>query len=122
MDWHNTDSESSDTEPEVVGTCFISEEEADRNYELAGTCVDEPKDEINLEQHGYLLNDDVHLLILEVMKETRLGFELADFQMLSPSFVPRAPTTPTFSVLMPKYFMSLAVGITSGVWVWSGKT
>ena len=29
---------------------------------------------------------------------------------------------PDFSVLMLKYFMSLAVGITSGFWVWSGKT
>lgn len=29
---------------------------------------------------------------------------------------------PDFSVLMLKYFMNLAVGITSGFWVWSGKT
>nr|CAD7197070.1 unnamed protein product [Timema douglasi] len=29
---------------------------------------------------------------------------------------------PLYSVLMLKYFMSLAVGITSGVWIWSGKT
>jgi len=29
---------------------------------------------------------------------------------------------PDFSVLMLKYFMSLAVGITSGFWIWSGKT
>ena len=34
-------------------------------------------------QHAHLLNDNVHMLILEVMEETRLGFELADFQMLS---------------------------------------
>lgn len=31
-------------------------------------------------------------------------------------------TTPLYSVLMLKYFMALAVGITSGVWIWSGKT
>lgn len=31
-------------------------------------------------------------------------------------------TTPMYSVLMLKYFMTLAVGITSGVWIWSGKT
>ena len=29
---------------------------------------------------------------------------------------------PDFSVFMLKYFMCLVVGITSGVWVWSGKT
>lgn len=29
---------------------------------------------------------------------------------------------PSYSVLMLKYFMALAVGITSGVWIWSGKT
>ncbi|KAL7297104.1 hypothetical protein TKK_0009526 [Trichogramma kaykai] len=29
---------------------------------------------------------------------------------------------PIYSVLMLKYFMALAVGITSGVWIWSGKT
>nr|XP_012144415.1 PREDICTED: frizzled-2-like [Megachile rotundata] len=31
-------------------------------------------------------------------------------------------TRPLYSVLMLKYFMALAVGITSGVWIWSGKT
>uniref|UniRef100_A0A6M2DYV8 Putative secreted protein n=1 Tax=Xenopsylla cheopis TaxID=163159 RepID=A0A6M2DYV8_XENCH len=29
---------------------------------------------------------------------------------------------PLYSVVMLKYFMQLAVGITSGVWIWSGKT
>lgn len=29
---------------------------------------------------------------------------------------------PLYSVIMLKYFMALAVGITSGVWIWSGKT
>lgn len=29
---------------------------------------------------------------------------------------------PVYSVLMLKYFMTLAVGITSGVWIWSSKT
>jgi len=42
---------------------------------------------------------------------------------LCPSCVPRTSLSyPDFSVLMLKYFMSLAVGITSGFWVWSGKT
>lgn len=38
---------------------------------------------------------------------------------------PRTKTlnsAPMYSVLMLKYFMTLAVGITSGVWIWSGKT
>ncbi|CAG9773188.1 unnamed protein product [Ceutorhynchus assimilis] len=29
---------------------------------------------------------------------------------------------PLYSVLMLKYLMALAVGITSGIWIWSGKT
>lgn len=29
---------------------------------------------------------------------------------------------PSYSLLMLKYFMVLAVGLTSGVWIWSGKT
>ena len=40
-----------------------------------------------------------------------------------PNCLPRGEQTfPDFSVLMLKYFMSLAVGITSGFWIWSGKT
>ena len=35
---------------------------------------------------------------------------------------PRSRLIPLYSVLMLKYFMALAVGITSGVWIWSGKT
>lgn len=34
----------------------------------------------------------------------------------------RGRTRPLYYVLMLKYFMALAVGITSGVWIWSGKT
>ncbi|XP_076633638.1 frizzled 2 isoform X1 [Colletes latitarsis] len=34
----------------------------------------------------------------------------------------RTRARPLYSVLMLKYFMALAVGITSGVWIWSGKT
>lgn len=34
----------------------------------------------------------------------------------------RPKMRPLYSVLMLKYFMALAVGITSGVWIWSGKT
>lgn len=35
---------------------------------------------------------------------------------------PTCGSKPLYSALMLKYFMALAVGITSGVWIWSGKT
>ncbi|XP_028170140.1 frizzled-2 [Ostrinia nubilalis] len=35
---------------------------------------------------------------------------------------PECGGRPLYSALMLKYFMALAVGITSGVWIWSGKT
>lgn len=38
------------------------------------------------------------------------------------SFGLRTTLRPIYSILMLKYFMALAVGITSGVWIWSGKT
>uniref|UniRef100_A0A1B6C5G0 Frizzled-2 n=1 Tax=Clastoptera arizonana TaxID=38151 RepID=A0A1B6C5G0_9HEMI len=38
------------------------------------------------------------------------------------SIAHRARFRPMYSILMLKYFMALAVGITSGVWIWSGKT
>ena len=43
--------------------------------------------------------------------------------LICPNCWPRGHQSyPDFSVLMLKYFMSLAVGITSGFWIWSGKT
>lgn len=35
---------------------------------------------------------------------------------------PSCGPKPLYAALMLKYFMALAVGITSGVWIWSGKT
>ncbi|XP_033351471.1 frizzled-2-like [Bombus vosnesenskii] len=52
------------------------------------------------------------------MYETSLRNEWLD--SLACPCRPRA--RPLYSVLMLKYFMALAVGITSGVWIWSGKT
>ena len=83
MDWQSSDSEVSDTEQDFQCGLFISKEEADKNYEIAGSLVDDPADEISLAHHSHLLNDDVHLLILEVLEETKIQFKLADFQMLS---------------------------------------
>ncbi|XP_028992072.1 frizzled-7-A-like [Betta splendens] len=33
-----------------------------------------------------------------------------------------SPTVPDFTVFMIKYLMTMIVGITSGIWIWSGKT
>lgn len=49
-------------------------------------------------------------------------------EWMTPLVCPCTETTnrmrirPMYSILMLKYFMALAVGITSGVWIWSGKT
>lgn len=43
-------------------------------------------------------------------------------ETFTPSSFYRTRFRPLYSVLMLKYFMALAVGITSGVWIWSGKT
>jgi hypothetical protein len=42
--------------------------------------------------------------------------------LLCPACGSGAAARPDFSVMMLRYFMVLAVGITSGFWVWSGKT
>lgn len=46
----------------------------------------------------------------EVNRQTTLSFGI------------RTRLRPMYWILMLKYFMALAVGITSGVWIWSGKT
>jgi frizzled protein 5/8 len=51
--------------------------------------------------------------------ESTLYFEWMG-PLVCPCETPRA--RPLYSILMLKYFMALAVGITSGVWIWSGKT
>ena len=73
----------SDSEEEIESGLMITQKEADKNYELAGTLVDEPPDEIALAKHESLLNDHIHVLIMEVLKEANIGFKLADFQLLS---------------------------------------
>ena len=73
----------SDSEDEFVSGLEITQEEADKNYQLAGTLVDEPPDEITLTKHESLLSDTIHVLIMEVLEEANIGFKLADFQLLS---------------------------------------
>jgi hypothetical protein len=84
MNWEKSDTDS-DSENETVFTTglMISKDDAEKNYELAGTLVDEPPDEISISMHEHLLNDPIHVLILEVMHETKIGYRLSDFQMLS---------------------------------------
>ena len=83
MNRNRSDSEDSDSDPEFDSDLQISKEDANRNYEIAGTLVDEPEDEISIAKYEHLLKDDIHLLIMEVLQETNLGFSIADFQMLS---------------------------------------
>ena len=47
----------SDSEEEIESGLMITQKEADKNYELAGTLVDEPPDEIALAKQESLLND-----------------------------------------------------------------
>ena len=85
MDWLNSDSEKSDSEDEMGlhDGLMITKEDAERNYQLAGTLVDEPPDEINIAKHAHLLKDTIHAFIMEVLQEANIKFKLADFQMLS---------------------------------------
>ena len=76
-------SSDEDDEDIVVTGLSISKERADYNYQLAGTIVDEPPDQISIDEHKHLLNDRVHHLILEVLEEAQITFKLADFQLLS---------------------------------------
>ena len=62
----------------------ITEVQAEYNYNLAGTEVPEPTDQISvLKYESLLLNDQVHQKIMEVLSETKLAFKLADFQLVS---------------------------------------
>ena len=83
MDWQKSEDEDAEDEVEVETGLMISKEKADRNYELAGTLVDEPEDEISISKYKHLLTDSVHHVIMQVLQETEIRFQLADFQMLS---------------------------------------
>ena len=62
----------------------ITKNKADFNYKMAGTDVPEPPDEISVAKYQHLmLNDEVHQKIMEVLAETRLTFQLSDFQLIS---------------------------------------
>ena len=61
----------------------ILQETADALYLEAGEEVDEPQDQITMFGHEYLLQDKMHLLIMEVLSDTQIPFSLAPFQMRS---------------------------------------
>ena len=62
----------------------ISNEKADKNYEVAGSVVNEPSDEISCLKYRHLmLNDKVHFALQETIHEVGLNFQLADFQLVS---------------------------------------
>ena len=82
-------SEESDSDIDVenesvdMSSLRISKKEADHNYAMAGTLVDEPPDELSIEAYGHLLRDEVHSKLMEVLFETKINFQLSDFQKLS---------------------------------------
>ena len=62
----------------------ITKDQADLNYKMAGSEVDEPTDQICVSRYQQLmLNDNVHQKIMAVLEETHINFELADFQLIS---------------------------------------
>ena len=84
-----TESNSSDESEEEIQTesdndFDISVAQADYNYMMAGTEVPEPLDQISVVKYQHLmLNDQVHQKIMEVLSETQITFQLADFQLVS---------------------------------------
>ena len=56
---------------------------AEELYEKAGTAVKEDPEQITIEKYNYLLKDEVHLIIQEVLSENPLPFKLQDFQLLT---------------------------------------
>ena len=85
------DSDSDEEEIKNLRLC-ISKAEANQLYDEAGKEVDEADDEISMTGHEYLLQDTVHLLILVVLKEHKVGFALAPFQMRSLHLILISPT------------------------------
>ena len=85
MDFIDT-SEDEDPQTEVINDLplGISEALADYNYEMAGSEVPEPTDEISVAKYqSLMLNDKVHQSIMEVLSETKISFQLAEFQLVS---------------------------------------
>ena len=82
MDCFEEETEADIEETETTELA-ISKASADKNYYEAGQLVDEDTDQINLKLYRHLLSDSVHIKLMEVLEETKLPFQLADFQKLS---------------------------------------
>ena len=83
IDSYSDDEESHDLNSDGYDL-DISEAKAEYNYNMAGTEVPEPPDQISVEKYqNLILNDVVHQKIMEVLSETNLSFKLADFQLIS---------------------------------------
>ena len=54
---------------------------AEELYDKAGTAVKEDPEQITIDKYNYLLKDEVHLIIQEVLSENPLPFKLQDFQL-----------------------------------------
>ena len=83
MDFSDS-SEEEEIQTESDYDLDISKGQADTNYAMAGAEVPEPPDQISVVKYQHLmLNDQVHQKIMEVLSETQITFQLADFQLVS---------------------------------------
>ena len=63
---------------------LISADDANRNYLMSGSIVQEKSDEIDKVRYEYLMtNDKVDTMIKEVLRDVHLPFSLTDTQLLS---------------------------------------
>ena len=61
----------------------ISEEQARKNYEAAGTLVVEEEESITVTDYAHLMNDDVDKQLDKVVDEVKLPYRPADFQRVA---------------------------------------
>ena len=57
--------------------------QSDHHYEQAGEIVKEDDNQITLEKHRHLLNDEIATIIEQVLIENPLPYKLQDFQKLA---------------------------------------
>ncbi len=70
---------------------------------------------------SFLRTSSIVVACLVYEQYYRPGWERA-LACSCPSERQRSGVGPDYAIFMLKYFMCLVVGITSGVWIWSGKT
>ena len=77
------DFEQSDDVLDTTTHLDISKEKADWLLEEAGKLMSEDPEHITIKKYEHLLSDKVHLIILEVLHENAVSFQLMDFQLLT---------------------------------------